>query len=385
MSQDIRDFIATSCDLLALGEPTHAVPAFGHVRNALLAQLAEHGFRSIALETDRVAALAVDDYVREGIGDLDTVLTEGFSHGWGAMEANRELVTWMREHNRNRPPQDRLAFHGFDAPTENFSAPSPRPYLEHARDYLGLDLDLAVGAGDDERWSRTEAIMDPARSPGASAEARRLRAIAGDLLAALDAREPAAGSRAAWLRARTHLTAGLALLRYHKQAAVPLDQNERVTRLSATRDAIMAQNLLDLRAIEAGRGPTLVHAHNSHLQKSTSSMSVPGLELRWIGAGALVAHLLGDRYAFVAGSLGRSEPIGVTEPDQDTFEGHLQARFTTWGLAPADLPGSARTRTDTGPQRNGYFPLDAAMLDGADAVMHLADSTLVRGGVSHPA
>ncbi|TYB64252.1 erythromycin esterase family protein [Nonomuraea sp. PA05] len=377
MSQDISDFITPSCDLLAVGEPTHTVPAFGRVRNELFARLAERGFRSIALEIDRVAALTADDYVREGVGDLDTALNEGFSHGWGAKEANRELLTWMREHNESRPPEQRLALHGFDASTENFNAPSPRRYLEHARDYLGLDLDIAGVAGDDERWSRTEAIMDPAMSPGDSAEAGRLRAIAGDLLAALHAREPQATARAAWLRARTHLTAGLGLLRYHKQAAVPLERNERITRLSATRDALMAQNLLDIRTIEAGRGPTLVHAHNAHLQKSVTTMSAADLDLRWIGAGALVGHLLGDRYAFVAGSLGRSEPIGVAEPEPDTFEGLLQSRVTTWGLTPADLPGAARVRTGTGPQQYGYFPLDASALDGADAVLHIADSALV--------
>jgi len=63
-----------------------------------------------------------------------------------------------------------------------FSAPSPRRYLEDARDYLGLDLDIAGLAGDDQRWSRTEAIMDPAMSVGATADAERLRALGDDLL-----------------------------------------------------------------------------------------------------------------------------------------------------------------------------------------------------------
>src|SRR5689334_8339564 len=79
MSQDIRKFLTPSCDLLALGEPTHLEPAFGRIRNELFGQLAEHGFRSIALETDRVAALAVNDFVQDGVGTCDAVMTEGFS------------------------------------------------------------------------------------------------------------------------------------------------------------------------------------------------------------------------------------------------------------------------------------------------------------------
>src|SRR5690606_15430387 len=160
MSQEIRGPIPAPCDLLALGEPTHLEPSFGWVRNELFARLAGLGFRSIALESDRVAALAVDDYVREGAGSLDAVMDAGFSHGFGKAEANRALVAWMHAYNRDRPAEERLAFHGFDVPAETTEAPSPRPYLEYARDYLGLDLDFAGLVGDDERWARTEAILD---------------------------------------------------------------------------------------------------------------------------------------------------------------------------------------------------------------------------------
>ena len=331
---DLTDFTA---ELLALGEPTHFEPACAWLRNELFAQLAEHGFRSIALETDRVAAL-------DG----------GFSHGLGEVDANRQLVEWLREYNETAA--EPLAWHGFDAPTEMFSAPSPRTYLEHARDYLGLDVDLAALAGDDERWSRQEAILDPAASPGASAEARELRVLADDLLTALYAHPPRPAARDAWWRAKIHATAGLGLLRYHAASAQPGDRETRISRLAGMRAVLMAQNLLDIRDFERPRGRTLVFAHNSHLQRSGS------------GAGAIVASLLGDRYAFVAGSLGHSEAIGLGEPEPDTYEGRLQPGTKTWKLA--GVP-AGRKRTDTKPER-GYFGLDQELLDGADAVWHLA-------------
>ncbi|MFE6868168.1 erythromycin esterase family protein [Kitasatospora sp. NPDC057692] len=309
MTQEIREFLPPSCGLMAFGEPTHQEPAFGRARNDLFAQLVEHGFRSIALETDRVAALAVDAFVREGVGSLEGVLRDGFTHGFGAQEPNRRLVAWMREHNRNRPPRERLAFHGFDAPTENTTAPSPRPYLEHARDYLGIDLDVAALVGDDERWSREEAVLDAAMSPGASAEADRLRAVADDLLGVLHARAAeliAATSREEWVRARTHLTAGAGLLRYHRQAARPMEPSERLAGLLGTRDEIMARNLLDIRGLEAGRGGTFVFAHNGHLQRNPSVWRMGEKDVTWNGAGRIVAALVGgEEYFFVAGGLGR--------------------------------------------------------------------------------
>ncbi|MET8852650.1 erythromycin esterase family protein [Amycolatopsis sp. NPDC004625] len=329
---DIADFTA---ELLALGEPTHFEPACARLRNDLFARLAEHGFRSIALETDRVAAL-------DG----------GFSHDLGEVDANRQLIAWLREYNETAG--EPLTFHGFDAPAEMFSAPSPRSYLEHVRDHVGVDVDIAALTGDDERWSRPEAILDPAQSPGATAEARELRVVADDLLVALTAEAPRLD--AAWQRARVHALAGRGLLRYHAASAQPGDRDTRIARLAGLRAVLMAENLLDIHALEAPRGRTLVFAHNGHLQRSGS------------GAGAIVGALLGDRYAFVAGSLGRSDAIGLGEPEPDTYEGRLQEGTKTWRLA--DVP-AGRRRTDTKPER-GYFGLDADVLDGAAAVWHIA-------------
>lgn len=379
MSQDIRDFVPASCDLLAFGEPTHREPSFGRLRNELFARLAGHGFRSIAMETDRGAALAVDDFVQEGKGSLDAVMSEGFSHGWGEIDANRRLVAWMREYNEGRPPHERLAFHGFDAPMETLSAPSPRAYLEHARDYMGLDLDIAALCGDDRRWSRPEAVMDPAQSIGATPEAGWLRTIADDMLLALYERAPkliAATSRAEWSRAEIHLTAAIGLLRYHKRATQRLERDARISRLAAARDALMAQNLLAVRNAEDRRGPTFVFAHNTHLQRNPCHMSMGDIDLTWFGTGSVIASLLEERYAFIAGSLGRSETIKLGEPEPDTYEGGMQSRIATWGLTPAVAIPPARRRTDTVPEQ-GYFPLDQAVLDTADAVLHISDGATV--------
>ncbi|MQM28000.1 erythromycin esterase family protein [Glycomyces albidus] len=303
---ELADVIRESHELIGLGEPSHGDTALADARFELLTRLVDGGVRSIAFESDRVAGLAADDYVQGRAGSLDTAMAEGFTHGFGAFDVNRRLVAWMREYNEQRPPAERLSFHGMDAPLE-FTAASPRGHLEHVRDYLGLDLDLAPLAGDDQQWSRMEAVTDPAASPGDTPEAHRLRAVADDLLTALYSRAPhliAATSRAAWDRARIHAATAVDLLRYHRQAAERIDEAERWSRLSAVRDAIMARNLLDIRDREAGRGPTAVLAHNIHLQRNESRMEMAGMTLTWFGTGAVVAALLGPKYGFIAGSLG---------------------------------------------------------------------------------
>ncbi|SDM38007.1 erythromycin esterase family protein [Allokutzneria albata] len=367
MSQDITAFVPASCELLGLGEPTHQEPAFARLRNDLLPRLVDRGFRSVALETDRVAALAVNDFVQKGVGTLDEAMREGFSHDFGQLDGNRRLVAWMHEYNENRPAQDRLSFHGFDAPMETMSAPSPRPYLEYARDRLKLDVDLADLVGEDERWSRTEAVMDPAMSVGATAEAEQLRVIADDMLTKLHARAPEMPLDE-WHRVKTHLVAALDLLRYHKQCAQRIDPAERLPLLTETRDALMAQHLMDIRSIEARRGPTLVYSHNIHLQRSPSTMGMGATDVTFHSAGAIVGSLLGERYTVIVCSLGTSATIELAQPEADTYEAHLQSRFPTWGLTKEVAPG--RKRTDINPMR-GYFPIDRTLLDGTDAVLHI--------------
>ncbi|KAF0844942.1 erythromycin esterase family protein [Nocardia caishijiensis] len=377
MSQRIGDFLPSTCELLAFGEPTHKEPGFATIRNDVFGDLVERGFRSIALEIDRAAALAVDDYVRHGVGTLEEVMTTGFTHGFGAFDTNRQLVTWLRAHNAGLPPEDRVHIHGFDGAMETMYAPSPRRYLEYVCDYLELDLGVRESAGEDDRWNRTEAMMDPARSVGATADAERLRVIADDLSVRLHAAAPeriAATSLDEWRRAAVHLTTGIGLLRYHAQAATPLPDADRWSILSATRDALMAQNLLDIRGVESSRGPTLVCAHNLHLRRTSSIMRMGPITLTWSGAGAIVAALMGERYRVILGSLGRSTGLELGEPEPDTYEGAFQKSTPTWGFVAAEALGVAETRTDTRPEQ-GYFPLDPDTVAGADVIVHLAEGS----------
>ena len=38
---------------------------------------------------------AMDDFVREGIGTLENVVRDGFSHTFGTLDTNRQLVAWL--------------------------------------------------------------------------------------------------------------------------------------------------------------------------------------------------------------------------------------------------------------------------------------------------
>lgn len=370
--------------MLALGEPTHGEDQLLRMRNALFRQLVEQeGYRTIALETDCLAGRLVDDHVTSGTGTLDEVMERGFSHEWGAFAGNRELVRWMRAYNEGRPESERVRFAGFDGPLEITAAASPREALVALHGYLAarVDAELLPCATDtldrllgaEDRWTEPAAMMDPARSVGRSAEADRLRLLADDLVALLDAQTPhllATSSREEWDRARLHGRTATGLLRYHHAMADPSET--RMTRLCALRDLMMAENLLAL----AARGPVLVHAQNSHLQRVKSSMQMWQGRVEWWSAGALVSARLGEEYAFVATALGTIPHQGVDTPPPGTVEGLLYGLPEDTSLV--DAPRLATTLGDPLPAPRvspwfGYAPLDPTHLATIDGLVFVKD------------
>lgn len=357
---------AESPALLALGEPTHGIAAFPLLRNELLGHLVERGYRSIVLETDFFAASVVDDYVAGAPGDIDTVLANGFSHGFGAVPGNRELVEWLRAHNAARPPQDRVRFYGFDAPTEYAAAPSPRQALFSVADYLPANLrpesvrDLDVLLGEDADWTNEAAMYDPAASIGGSDHARALRIVADDLASVL--RRAAPGLRpadpTAYDHAVAHARTALGLLRYHAAMASPVP--DRIATLLSLRAEMMAANLLAIVAQEQVRGPSLVFAHNMHLRRDDTG---------WGSAGALVGLTLGERYVFVATDANPHSAPG-------TLQGGLAEATTRRALFPAPaLRAALAPLIGAGePIVPGHLPLTPADLAGADAVVFVADT-----------
>ncbi|MEU8866818.1 erythromycin esterase family protein [Streptomyces umbrinus] len=396
MATDIKDavhafdaaavmrLLPTRPRLLALGEPTHGEDTLLDLRNELFRQLVEEeGYRTIAIESDCMMGLVVDDYVTSGTGTLDEVMEHGFSHGWGASAGNRELVRWMRAHNESRPASERLHFAGFDGPLEITAAASPRQALTALHAYLTarVDADLLPCTaetldgllGADDRWTNPAAMMDPSQSMGQSAEAGRLRLLADDLVALLDAQTPhliTTTSRDDMDRARLYARTATGLLRYHHWMADP--SPARMTRLCALRDLMMSHNLLAL----AARGPALLHAQNSHLQREKSSMQMWQGRVEWWSAGALVSAQLGKEYAFVATALGTIRHQGVDTPPPNTLEGLLyelpDARYVI------NPPQLTTTLADTPPAPRvspwfGYAPFDPAHLADSDGIVFVKD------------
>lgn len=383
-AKTIMGLLATKPRLLALGEPTHGEDTLLEVRNELFYELVEHeGYRRIAIESDCLLGLIVDDYVTGADGSLDEAMAQGFSHGFGSSAANRELVRWMHEYNDDRPGTEQLRFDGFDAPLEMTGAASPRSAVRALFGYLSArpepnllpctwaDIEHLLGA--DARWTNPAAMMDPAQSVGQSLAAQELQGLVDALVTLLHGQTPqlmAATSPQDVERALLYARTATGLLRYHH--AIADVSPSRMTKLVALRDELMAENLLAI----AERSPTLVFAHNGHLQRPQSTMRMGAETIEWWSAGAIAGAQLGEEYAFFATALGTIENKGVPLPPPDTIEGIL------YGLADrrclVDARGLAAALAGTPPVARvspyyGYAALDPAHLADVEGIVFVAD------------
>ncbi len=102
--------------VVLLGEATHGTSEFYRMRARITrALVAEHGFRIVAVEADWPDAARIDHYIRHRRSPVPewTAFSRFPTWMWRNREV-REFVDWMRAHNEDRPPDERVGFYGLD-------------------------------------------------------------------------------------------------------------------------------------------------------------------------------------------------------------------------------------------------------------------------------
>lgn len=389
--------LGDSVALLGFGEALHGGEDILVLRNALFRRLVEaHGYSAIAIESSFPRARAVNEYVADrGPASYEAVRDIGFGHAFGRLEANRELVEWMRHYNADPSHRVKLQFYGFDIPTGTIGIGSPRQVLHFVLDYLASNdragsqehrerIDSLLGQDFD--WENPAAIADPTKSVGLSPAATALRIETEELISELRARRPelvAKSDESRYSEALHYASVARQLLNFHAAMARESDYAERL----GVRDALMADNLAYVVSRERGRGKVLAFAHNSHLKRGRAHWQI-GADLHtWWPAGAHLDTLLGPRYAVIGSAVGVSEANGIGQPEAGTLEARLTtipgpARFIPThrgqGLPPAaiaDLPirsGSMKNPT--------YFALTPQSFTDFDWLAVLDSTAYNRGG-----
>ena len=333
--------LGDSVELLGFGEALHGGKDILILRNRLFQRLVEtHGYSAIAIESSFPRARVVNEYVAgRGPASYEAVQDTGFSHSFGRLDANRELVEWMRRYNADPSHRVKLQFYGFDSPTEMTGSDSPGQVLHFVLDYLA-SLDGASGQehreridrllGQDSDWENPAAMTDPTKSVGLSPAATALRIETEELISELRVRRPelvAKSDESRYLEAAQYASVARQLLNYH--AALAGKSSERLVELLGIRDALMADNLAYMVSHERGRGKVLAFAHNNHLQRGKSQWQLGTDVYTWWPAGSHLNEILG--YAVIGSAVGVSDANGIGQPEAGTLEARLTA-----------VPGPAR-------------------------------------------
>jgi erythromycin esterase len=389
-----------SVELLGFGEALHGGEDILILRNRLFQRLVEtHGYSAIAIESSFPRAHAVNEYIAgRGPASYDAVQETGFSHGFGRLDANRELVEWMRAYNADATHRVKLQFYGFDSPTEMGSSDSPRQVLHFVLDYLasidsasGEELRLRIDPllGQDSDWENPAAMMDPTKSVGLSPAATALRVETEDLITELRLRRPelvAKSDISRYLEAVQYATVARQLLNYHAALARKSDSCKRIVQGLGLRDAMMADNLAYTMARERGRGKVLAFAHNSHLQRGKAEWQLGTDLLTWWPAGGHLNEMFGRRYAVIGTAVGVSDANGIGQPEAGTLEAQLTAGLGPGRFIPTHkgqgLPNSkiAALPTRSGSMKNPtYFALTPQSFTDFDWLAVLDSTAYSRG------
>lgn len=390
-----------SVELLGFGEPLHGGEDFLMFRNRLFQRLVEaHGYTAIAVESSFPKGHFANEYLAgRGSTSYDAVRDTGFSHNFGRLEANRELIEWMRQYNADHPLK--LRFYGFDSPTEMMGSDSPRQLLYFVLDYLASIGDAGEAErrqridsliGEDAAWENPAVLTDPTKSIGLSPNATALRIETEELISELQTRRPemiAKSDKDRFWEALQFASEARQLLNYHAELA--RESNERVSRLLGIRDAIMADNLNYIVSRERDRGKVLAFAHNSHLKRGKMQWQYSADPFIWWPAGAHLHEMFGARYAVIGSGVGVSDANGIAQPEVDTLEARLMTAPGTARFIPThfgrgfSISEIAALPTRSGSLRNPtYFPLTAESFRDFDWLAILNSTTYSRGGPPLP-
>lgn len=392
----MMEAVGSSVELLGVGEALHGTEEILQIRNRLFQTLVKsHGFSAIAIETSFPQARSVNEYVLGLASAEDESVKTWFNKGFGLLEANRELVEWMREYNTDSGHTTKLRFYGFDIPLGEYAYASPRvvlltplnllqsvetPHIEERKNRI-FEM---IGA--DAEWENAKAISDPSLSIGQSPRAVSLRIETEELISELRIRAPELIGRRGRNEYYTALHDAITarqLLNNHAAQARGGSYEQQL----GIRDVVMADNLEYLVAHERSRGKVLAYAHNGHLKRGQMQWQMGEQNLSWWTAGEQITERMGNRYAVIGSGVGSSEDNGIAQPEKETLEARLiatsgEARFipTRRGegidqVEIGNLPvrsGSAKNAT--------YFPLSKACFTEYDGLFVVNTTAYNRGG-----
>ena len=338
--------------VVALGEPAHGAHEALAFRNRLFQYLVrELGFTAIAVESGLPESRRIFDLVTGGAGNIEQIVRESFTWGFGAFQENEELVRWIREYNAHIGHRRKVHFYGIDLNLGGQGGFTPTPVaLDQALSYLArVDLPSSrrLRVAFQPYWDR---LSNAGSSPFLPTEHDAMSAAVDDLIALLEREQlafVAATSEADYDWA--HRTAVVARQADRVFRAWPTEMSTgeippAAWQAAGARDAAMADNARWVLDQEGSSGRVLVFAHNAHVKNAATEGGIwSAFERPPNAMGQYLRSSLGNDLLIIGMS---SAQNGVGFPTAPLDSRSIDAALTSVGL-PRFLLDLRASRSDT--------------------------------------
>lgn len=349
----------TTARIAALGEGTHGTREFFRLKHRLIRHLVvEHGFRAICFEADFAASLAIDQYIRHGVGDPREALQDLHLWPW-AVESVLELLEWLQSFNQGR--SDKVRFVGIDVQYTTGSVSWLRELLDRVAPTFLAEIEPALDAMDDEGMPATTAGTPPMDFDQAQSALPEIRSQLASLEEMLSAEERTV--------AEQHLTVIEQGLAYRKELATLATERDDATArawLLEYRDQAMAETVDWVLEHLADR--VVLWAHDAHINRE--KQVIRGTDIQAPSMGALLADRWADDYYAVGFTFGRGsfQALQSVGSDDDSTTQYKLAKQELDG----PLPGTIEASLDRLDQRVAVVDLRSAS-GNADCAAWLAE------------
>jgi erythromycin esterase len=307
--------------VLALGENIHG----GHeplaFRNhAIRYAVRRLGFTAVAIESGFTEGAAVDRFI-QGDGDvasIDSVLDAGISYGFSRLPENRELVLWLREHNRTAT--SKVRFYGVDQSGVGEADMGGPGAIEAVLGYLAR-VAPTEAARHREALTLFLARFTVGRYPDLSTAERD---ALHEALVALDATVRSRGTRRNGESRHAHAMAqrnAWAALRLEQAFIYSGREGGRALRTIRLRDSVMAENTKWALQQAGPTGRIVVFAHNGHALNVP--LNFPAMGAPMVMMGQRLRADFGPRLRAIGTSSDAFVGLGDVLKDMSSFEAAL--------------------------------------------------------------
>jgi erythromycin esterase len=292
--------------IISVGEANHGAKEFFEMKHRMVQLLVEKmDVKAIAFEINPAAAFGWNNYIQNGIGDVDKLLGEE-AWVWNTNEI-KEMLVWLKTTNAKKKPSEKVTFYGFDVQDVDKSARFINNFVIENKLNISPNIGELLSVLSETRYFNFSTNFPEPKL----IEAKKNLAELSKLLKSKNQTGYKNADYILW-----SLMSGM--------EAFSAGSGRSIEKLNIVRDRFMAENVGKIvEKLEGKNSKLLLLAHNAHIAKAVDKDEYG---LNYKSCGQLLAEKYGAKYYAIGTDSNKGKSIslvrgqGFTEIDVETEE-----------------------------------------------------------------